>query len=119
MKRIGFLLAIAALSGSQGSGARQSIQHASVRCKVDRKLAALVAQSDYAVIGTMAIPTDELRRRAAEPSPDYIDIPVAVIRTVKGMIAGNIVMRFYPKDAGYKPGNAAMVALDGKPALLF
>jgi hypothetical protein len=88
-------------------------------CPMDTALSALIADSDYILLGTMRVPLEELQRQAGAERPDYIDIPVDIERTAKGMPVASAVIRFYPVDAWYKPSTSTVAKLSGEPALLF
>ncbi len=119
MKCIGLLLVMTSLSLGATQGVTAQHRPTPRSCPADPALSKLVAASDDVVVGTMIFAADELGRQAALPSPNYIDIAVTIDRAVKGTMSGQAVIRFYAKDAIYKPGNAAMAALAGKPALFF
>jgi hypothetical protein len=67
----------------------------------------------------MKVARQRLTDEARKPSPAYLDIPVQIEGVVKGGDVGSATLRFYPKDASYKPSNAAVLDLVGAPAILF
>lgn len=88
-------------------------------CPDDPKLARLVAASDLILVGRMRVATQRLVEEARKPSPDYLDIPIQVDGVIKGDDAGTATVRFYPKDASYRPSNDAVLGLVDAPAILF
>lgn len=88
-------------------------------CPADVKLASLIAASDLVLIGRMEVARQRLADEARKPSPDYLDIPVQIEGVVKGGNVGSATLRFYPKDAPYKPSNAAVFDLASAPVVLF
>ena len=56
---------------------------------------------------------------ARKPSPDYVDIPVRAAGVLKGGEVESATVRFYPRDASYRPSNEAVLRLAGAPAILF
>lgn len=92
---------------------------ASRLCPLDTKLATLFAASDTVLIGKMHVPEERLHEEARKPSPEYLDIPIQVESVVKGENMSSATVRFYPKDATYKPSNRTILDLTGRPAILF
>lgn len=88
-------------------------------CPADPKLAVLIAGSDVVLIGEMEVTKRRLSEEAHNPSPDYLDIPIRLDEVLKGGDVGDAIIRFYPKDAPYKPSNEAVLGLAGRPAILF
>ncbi|MDF7774386.1 hypothetical protein P1X14_03935 [Sphingomonas sp. AOB5] len=90
----------------------------SIPCPADPELANLLAGSNLVLIGRMTAPA-QLAGEAEKPSPGYLDIPVVVDGVLKGDAADHVSLRFYPKDAPYKPSNDDVLRLTGVPAILF
>jgi len=67
----------------------------------------------------MDVPKARLSEEALKSAPDYLDIPIRVEGVVKGVDVGSATVRFYPKDAPYKPSNHSVLGLGGAPAILF
>jgi hypothetical protein len=78
-----------------------------------------MAGSDLVLVGRMEVGRQRLSEEAQKPSPDYLDIPIRVDRVLKGGEVGSATVRFYPKDAPYRPSNEAVLGLIGAPAILF
>ncbi|MDT8759241.1 hypothetical protein MZO42_11085 [Sphingomonas psychrotolerans] len=79
----------------------------------------MIAGSDIVLIGKMDVPKQRLAEEARKQSPQYLAIPVRVESILKGESMSSATVRFYPRDAAYKPSNDAMVGLAGEPAILF
>ncbi len=92
---------------------------AAALCPDDPKLARLVAASDLILVGRMKVATQRLVEEARKPSPNYLDIPIQVDGVIKGDDAETATVRFYPKDASYRPSNDAVLGLVDTPAILF
>lgn len=88
-------------------------------CPPDAKLATLLAASHVVLVGEMDVPKQRLLDEARKPGPEYLDIPIRVESFVKGGGAETATVRFYPRDAAYKPSNDAILGLAGEPAILF
>jgi len=67
----------------------------------------------------MEVPTQRLVEEARKPSPDYLDIPIQIADVLKGSDIGRATVRFYPRDAPYKPSNEAVLGLSDTPAIVF
>lgn len=121
MKSIRSLFAALVLGLSAGSVASPSDAALPVAasCPTDSKLAVLTAGSDLVLIARMDVPRQRLVDEAQKSSPDYLDIPIRVDGVVKGDAVGAATVRFFPKDAFYKPSNDAVLGLAGATALLF
>jgi len=78
-----------------------------------------MAGSDLVLVGKMEVGRQRLSDEAQKPSPDYLDIPIRVGAVLKGDDVVGATVRFYPKDAPYKPSNEAVLSLVGAPAILF
>ncbi|MEG3143376.1 hypothetical protein U1839_01805 [Sphingomonas sp. RT2P30] len=70
------------------------------------------------LVGEMDVPKQRLVDEARKASPAYLDIPIRVERVVKGESMEGATVRFYPRDAAYKPSNDALLGLADKPAIL-
>lgn len=110
---------VLALGVSFGSTGSQSAPIPRPTCPADAKLADLVAGSDLVLVGRMDVPKQRILEEAKKPSPAYLDIPIQVSGVVKGANVGSATVRFYPRDATFKPSNDAILRLAGKPVILF
>jgi len=115
------VLAALVLGLSAGSAAAVSDAAVSVAasCPTDPKLAELIAGSSLVLIGTMDLPKERLAEEARKSAPDYLDISIRIEDVVKGGDVGSATVRFYPKDAPYKPSNDSVLGLGGAPAIFF
>lgn len=114
-----FAALILGLAAAPVAPTSQAARHVQTSCPADLKLADIVAGSDLILIGKMEVAKQHLVEEAQKPSPDYLDIPIRVDGVVKGGDVGSATVRFYPKDAPYKPSNDAILGLAGVPAILF
>lgn len=97
----------------------EAARHVQASCPTDLELAGLVAGSDLVLIGRMEVTKQLLLEESQKQSPDYLNIPIRVDGVLKGADVENATVRFYPKDAPYKPSNNAVFRLAGEPAILF
>jgi hypothetical protein len=104
---------------SFGSTGSQSAPIPPTTCPADATLADLVAGSDLVLVGRMDVPKQRLLEESTKPSPDYLEIPIQIGGVVKGANVENATVRFYPRDAAYKPSNDSVLHLAGTPAILF
>lgn len=118
---IGGLLGLYALAASAPAalaGAEQT--NGLSPCPADKALSSLVAASDLILVGRPAVARERLLASAEQQSPEFLDIPVAASRTLKGSVPSQrAVLKFYPKDAWYKPSNAALLERSDAPSVLF
>jgi hypothetical protein len=92
---------------------------APMSCPADQKLAILIAGSDLVWVGKMDVPKERLLAESRKAAPDYLEIPTHIDEVLKGGRTDASTVRFYPKDAPYKPSNEAVLSLAGAPAVLF
>jgi hypothetical protein len=78
-----------------------------------------MAGSDLVLVGRMEVARHRLRQEAKKPSPEHLDIPVRIDRVLKGGEIESATLRFYPRDAPYKPSNEAVLGLADARAILF
>jgi len=79
---------------------------------------ALCAASTTVVTGTLHVPVRELR--AAHGSAGrYLNATVDVSEVLKGERSQALTVSFFSVDESYAPKSGALIALDGKPVVLF
>ena len=104
---------------SFGSTRSYSAPNPLTPCPADAQLANLLAGSGLVLVGRMEVPKQRLLEEARNPSPDYLDIPIQISGVVKGENVASATVRFYPRDAAYKPSNDSVLRLAGAQAILF
>lgn len=97
----------------------KAVPQSRASCPADPDLANLVAGSDLILAGKFEGVRQRLLEEARKKSPDYLDIPVKIDDVLKGGATGAGTFRFYPKDRPNAPSNAAVIGLEGAPAILF
>lgn len=112
------MIATALVSSGAPAGSI-SLPDPAALCPADTKIAFLLAASDLVLIGRMGVARQRFTDEAEKPSPEYLEIPVQIERVLKGGDVSSATLRFYPKDASYKPSNAAVLDLANAPAVLF
>jgi len=63
----------------------------------------------------MEVPKQRLLEEVRKSSPEYLEISIQISVVVKGRDVGSATVRFYPRDAPYKPSNDAVLRLAGEP----
>lgn len=119
MKHLHPLLVALIVAGCAPAVEHNAPQQRQTSCPTETTLADLVAGSDLVLIGRMQITRQRLSEEAQKPSLDYVDIPIRVEALLKGGEVASATVRFYPRDAPYKPSNDAVLRLAGAPAILF
>lgn len=107
------------MQGTPAATAPAAVETRPASCPTDARLAELMAGSDLVLIGKMDVPKERLSEESLKSAPDYLEIPIRVDDVVKGGDVGSATVRFYPKDAPYKPSNDSVLGLGGAPAILF
>lgn len=82
------------------------------------KLWTLCATAGTIVTGTLHVPVKELRQ-ASRSGGRYLTATVDVADVLKGERADATAVTFYTEDRSYAPKREQLIALDGKPVLLF
>ena len=111
------ILSIAAVLAAQQTS---QLRAAPVGCPANVALARLVRESEAILVATPRVPAKRLKAAMLKSSPDYIDIPLDQPSNLKGEAdRGPLILKVYPKRTTYMPSPERLLALSGKPALLF
>jgi hypothetical protein len=78
---------------------------------------ALCAASTKIAVGTLHVPANELR--TAPKAGRYLNATVDVSETLKGERSRTVVVRFFSEDRPYAPNTKTMLALNGRPVMVF
>lgn len=91
---------------------------AQISCPADVEFANLVAAAPVVLIGKMDVDKQRLMDESLKPSPDYLEFSIQIDSVVKG--SGEFTsVRYYPKDASYKPSINSLLDAAGSPVVLF
>lgn len=106
------------VTGALAAGLFAVLAHPALSLDAPSKSWALCAASSTIVTGTLHVPVEELR--AAQGSGGrYVSATVDVSEVLKGERSEARVVTFFSDDRPYAPKSIELVALDGRPVLLF
>jgi hypothetical protein len=79
----------------------------------------LTAGAEIIVAGSLSVPVDKFRADIAAHEETYIDLGVSVNTVLKGNYSRSDIIYHFTGDRPYNLPNETLIALNGRPAILF